>query len=289
VEGTLMPLPFDATMKDLVRSYPQDWLAALGRPGGAQLISPDLSSVTAFADLVFQREDRLYHLEVQSGADADLPRRVLRYNVLLHELYGVPVESIIVLLRRSADNAELAGRVHYEDAGGQSILDFRFEIVRVWQRPMAEFVNGGFGLVPLAVLAELPTAESTERALKIVVEQMTERITRELVQPESGHLLTAAYILSGLRVRPEIVDRVFEGVKDMQESSTYQALLSKGRIEGRIEGERTLLLRQARVRFGEPDPALLAALTGITDVDRLEVLGERIFRVNSWQEWLAMP
>ncbi len=284
-----MPLPFDATMKDLVRSYPQDWLAALGRPGGAQLISPDLSSVTAFADLVFQREDRLYHLEVQSGADADLPRRVLRYNVLLHELYGVPVESIIVLLRRSADNAELAGRVHYEDAGGQSILDFRFEIVRVWQRPMAEFVNGGFGLVPLAVLAELPTAESTERALKIVVEQMTERITRELVQPESGHLLTAAYILSGLRVRPEIVDRVFEGVKDMQESSTYQALLSKGRIEGRIEGERTLLLRQARVRFGEPDPALLAALTGITDVDRLEVLGERIFRVNSWQEWLAMP
>jgi hypothetical protein len=36
-----MALKFDATVKDLVRSYPQDWLALLGSPGSARVLSAD--------------------------------------------------------------------------------------------------------------------------------------------------------------------------------------------------------------------------------------------------------
>ena len=39
-------------------------------PGEARLISSDLSSVSASADLVFHRGDRLLHLDFQSGPDA---------------------------------------------------------------------------------------------------------------------------------------------------------------------------------------------------------------------------
>src|SRR5207253_7203077 len=151
-----MPLKFDATLKDLVRASPRDWLAALGCPGEARLISADLSSVSAFADLVFQGDDRLLHLDFQTGADAALPRRTLRYNVLLYEQFGLPVESFIILLRRRADRSDLTGHVQYAGADGSPILDFRFTVVRVWQRPCEEFLNGGLGLAPLATLGALP-------------------------------------------------------------------------------------------------------------------------------------
>ena len=49
----------------------------------------------------------------------------------------------------------------------------------------------------------------------------------------------------------------------------------EGRDEGRCEGERKLLLRQARIRFGEALARSLAVrLEGIADVDRLEEIGE---------------
>src|SRR5581483_10694985 len=51
---TGMSLPFDATLKDLVQSYPLDWLAALGLSAGGPVtpVNVDLSTVTAAGDVV---------------------------------------------------------------------------------------------------------------------------------------------------------------------------------------------------------------------------------------------
>jgi hypothetical protein len=49
----------------------------------------------------------------QSGPDATLPRRLLLYNVLLHEAYALPVHSAVVLLRQGAGRAGLRGTVSY--------------------------------------------------------------------------------------------------------------------------------------------------------------------------------
>ena len=86
-----MALPFDATVKDLVRDYPADWLAQLGAPttGPVRLLTPDLSTLTAFADLVFDLGGWLLHLDLQRGPDPVLPRR-------------------------RADRGDLADRVSYE-------------------------------------------------------------------------------------------------------------------------------------------------------------------------------
>jgi predicted transposase YdaD len=268
-------------------------LSALGRPGDARLITPDLSSVSAFADLVFQRDDRLFHLDTQTGPDADLPRRILRYNVLLHERFNLPVESFVVLLRRRADRGDLTGRVHYENAEGRPILDFQFEVLRLWERPCAEFLSGGLGIVPLATLGALPVDTAEETALEAVVNRLTQRIMEEAPRPEAARLLTASYILTGLRVPPAIVDHLFQGAEAMRESSTYQAILDEGRKEGRKEGRaeeaRTIVLRQGRIRFGEPTPALLSVLTAISDTDHLEALAERILTAVSWQDLLTTP
>lgn len=80
-----MPLLFDATLKDLVRTHPADWLAILGEPAiqPIQLLTPDLSTVSAFADIVFRLGERILHVDFQSSADIRLSRRLLMYNTLL--------------------------------------------------------------------------------------------------------------------------------------------------------------------------------------------------------------
>jgi predicted transposase YdaD len=91
--------------------------------------------------------------------------------------------------------------------------------------------------------------------------------------------------------------RMFQGVRAMRDSTTYQYILEEGRQEGRQEGlamgrveeaQRTLL-RQGRIRFGAPDGATETALRAITDLERLEGLLDRLVTVSGWQELLAAP
>jgi predicted transposase YdaD len=113
----------------------------------------------------------------------------------------------------------------------------------------------------------------------------------------------------GLCYSEELVSQLLEGVHDMQESTTYQAILregrekgreegreegreagrEEGREEGRIAGERQLLVRQGTKRFGKPNTATLTAIDAIRDVERLESLGERIVDpdVRDWESLLG--
>src|SRR6516165_1075122 len=128
-----MPLPFDATLKQLVRAHPRDWLDALGVPAGdpVEVLTPDLSTVTRFADTVLRVGDRgVLHIDFQSGPDLGLPRRLLLYNALLHEAYAVPVHTAVMLLRPGAGRAGLRGSVSYQMVPRRGRLDFRFEVIR---------------------------------------------------------------------------------------------------------------------------------------------------------------
>jgi len=92
----------------------------------------------------------------------------------------------------------------------------------------------------------------------------------------------------GVRYSDELVSRLLEGVQNMRESTTYQAILREGREEGRLDGERRLLLRQGTKRFGKPDAATVATIEAIQDIDRLEALGERILNpdLHGWDALL---
>ncbi len=75
----------------------------------------------------------------------------------------------------------------------------------------------------------------------------------------------------------------------MEESSTYQALLSKGRAQGRVEEARAVVVRLGRKKFGAPLPAVVEAVEAITDIARLEELSDRLLDVDSWDELMADP
>ena len=289
-----MSLRFDATLKELARQDPSGFLTRFDRPPDepVQLLNVDLSTVTAAADLFYgigRPLREVVHLDVQSGAAPTLDRRVRMYNALRHAQLEVPIHSIVVLLHPRADHPKITGQVRYASRPEHGHTNFAYEIVRLWQQPVAAFLTGPTITLPLAPLCLLPAGLSDDEGLRLVVERVLERLQQEAAPEQVRQLLTAAYILTGLRTNPDIAHRLFQGVRAMRESSTYQAILAEGREEGRIQGIQTTLLRQGRRRFGEPDEATRQHLLAISDVERLDALSERLLEVGSWQELLAQP
>ena len=87
----------------------------------------------------------------------------------------------------------------------------------------------------------------------------------------------------------------------MQESTAYDEVMNEGPDRGRLEGETRgrlegeirskvrLLLRLGRKQIGNPDAATEAALSAITDLDRLERLGDAVLTAKTWSELLGTP
>jgi hypothetical protein len=237
------------------------------------------------ADLVFGLGDPLQeiiHIDCQANASGDLHRDVLVYNALLHRQYRVPVHSIVLLLRREARHRNLDGTVRYEARPARGKMDFGFEVVNLWERPVDQLLHSSLGALPLALLGELPHGMPLEAGLTQVVHQMAERLQREATPEQRGRLLAASYVLAGLRLSRERAQELFQGVPGMHESTTYQAILE----EGEAKGMQKALLLQGRKRFGGLDEATRQAVTAITDAERLERLHERLSDVHSWQELL---
>jgi hypothetical protein len=109
-----MPLPYDATLKDLVRRYPDDYVSAfrLGDTADLHALNVDLSVISVATDVVLGHGDppkSILDLNFQSGPDPDLSDRICLYNAALRYRYHVPVHSVAVLLRPKADDPRIAG------------------------------------------------------------------------------------------------------------------------------------------------------------------------------------
>jgi hypothetical protein len=126
-----MPMPFDATMKDLVQTFIHDYEVQIGLQEFLPLtvLNADLSTVTAATDIALGHgdpPDRVVDLNFQSGPAEDLSARALLYNALLHYRYRVPVHSIIILLRREADHPNLTRHLRYEGRKRKGKMDFTY-------------------------------------------------------------------------------------------------------------------------------------------------------------------
>jgi hypothetical protein len=135
----------------------------------------------------------LLHLEFQASRDDGLPLRVLKYNVLLQDRHEQPAESVILLLRREAEDARLTGRFQNVSPRGRK-LEFDYEVIRLWQQPVEALLSGGLGTLPLAPLAQVRRA-----ALPAIISRMEERVEREAAPAAAATLWTSTYLLMGLR------------------------------------------------------------------------------------------
>ncbi len=146
---------------------------------------------------------------------------------------------------------------------------------------MAGLLAGGLGTLPLATIAAVGRGQ-----LPDVFGRVRDRINHELPPAEAAELRLATGLLMSLRHRRPVVESLVRGVRDMKESWLYQEIAAEGRAEGRVEGERTLLVAQATRRFGRPPAAVLDRLNGMTDADELTRLGVALFDATGWDDWL---
>ncbi len=312
-----MAKAFDATLNTLIDAHVGDWAAFLaaraGVPAGpAAVLDTDLSA-TLQADRLFRIDGPVpaaVHLELESTGRLGIPDELLRYNVAARAVVGLPVHSVLLLLRPKATATDLTGLLEVLGADGAAYLTFRYAVVRVWQEPLAALLAAGPGVAPLALLtneaaADLPAAFARFR------EQL--RADRVPDNVERG-LLGSMFVLCGLRYQQAQIEALYRDLSmTLEDSTTYQLILNRGikqgealgeargvalgeargvalgEARGRAAGSQSLVLRLGAKRFGPAPAAAEAAVRAITDPDRLEQLAERVLDAANWDELLAAP
>jgi hypothetical protein len=277
---------YDPTLKALVELSPADWLPLLGLPRKRVTVEDtDLATVVSGAvDKVLRvhaNPQYLLHFDFQAGHDsAMLPRRLRLYNGVLDYRHDRPVVSVAVLLRPAADSPQLTGFLERGFPGQEPLAVLRYRVLRVWQLPVDQLLEGGVGTLPLA-----PVSDVRESRVPEVIRRMKARLGRERRRRLADDLWAATYVLLGLRYSEAFADVLFQEVLGMEESVTYQAIVRKSRV-----GEaRRLLFLIGEERLGSPSEAVRAAINDLEDVDRLEQLAMRLHHVDSWEELLASP
>jgi predicted transposase YdaD len=291
---------FDATMRELIELEPAAWLRFLhilvADPSRVTVINSNLSTVTADADKVIWVDEAspwIEHVELQAGRDIELPDRVHWYSALLWRRHKVPVHSTVVLLRPVADGPELGGIYELRDRHGDVYDWFRYDIMRVWQLPVAEVLSAGLPVLPRAPVSGV-AAEKVPEVLVVI----SERLISETSPDQAATIWAATKVLMGLRYSMEQVEEMVRGVAAMtlgirgiEESSVYQDIFAKGEakglIVGRVEEARLAVMQLGRKKLGQIDEAMRVRIAAIDDLDRLNALLVRILDVTSWFELLG--
>jgi hypothetical protein len=287
---------YDATVRKLIEMGPPDWPAFLGfpvrDPGRVKAIDSNLSTVTAESDKVLwvgDPEPWIIHIEFQAGRDVGLVDRIHMYSTLLHSHHKVPVRTVLILLRPAADGLELTGLLEKKHHDGEVYDSFRYHVVRVWQQPVDLLLASGLTVLPLA-----PVSDVKEEQVPEVLMAISDRLKQEASLEEAATLWTAIRVLMGLRYPEEKIDSIIKGVPTMlfgirgiEESSVYQGILKKGEAKGAVDEARKNLLRIGNKRLGPPDEQISGRIAEITELERLDVLLDRILDVSSWDELLA--
>jgi hypothetical protein len=208
---------------------------------------------------------------------------LLRYNVIAADRNGTPVHSGIILLRREANASDITGHRQHTGADGHVYLDFRYTVVRLWDEPLTPLLEGGLGTLPLAALTDQAVNQ-----LPGVIVRFEERL-RELKAPAdaANELRGIAFVLMGLRYDKEYVQRLYQGVLGMQESSTYQWILEQGAARGAARAFHESILIVGEGRFGPAPAEVRDAVNAITDSDRLRRITRRLQQAADWNDLLA--
>jgi predicted transposase YdaD len=274
-----MRKPFDAAGKKLVDVDPLGWVRFLGLQGSSASVLDGEMSTPMTADRVIRVSDPDYlaHIELQTTYDTNMGHRLLAYNVAAGYKFGMPAESVVVLLRKEADGPAISGQFQFGP------VQFAFHVVRIWERSAEELLAGPFALLPLAPIANVELSE-----MPGLIRRMQSRLDAATPAFEKD-LWMITHLLMGLKFGPEQTHDFLRGVfqmLDLRVSTTYQSILKEGEATGEAKGERQVLFLIGSKRFGEPDAATRAAIETITSPQRLEELAGRLLEVSSWADLL---
>ncbi|GAC1393594.1 MAG: hypothetical protein NVSMB38_22300 [Ktedonobacteraceae bacterium] len=163
------PQPYDSALKSLFGNEAAVILPRLIE--GIKLISEqnvEIDRTTLRADLVYnvlyEGEPHILNLELQTGADTDMPKRMLTYHVGLLVKHNVPVLSVILYPFETT----LPEPPFIERSGTRALLQFDYRVLPVWKQDAQQIVQDH--VIPMYTL--LPVMRNA--SVPLLVEAMKE-------------------------------------------------------------------------------------------------------------------
>jgi predicted transposase/invertase (TIGR01784 family) len=190
-------------------------------------------------------EPVLFHIEVQSTNDPEMPERMLGYSYSARRAHHREVYSSVLYLRNvgTVPQSPLEWKQH-----GRTYMFFDYTVVDLSKVPFEELrQTGRINLLPLLVLTNGGANRSR-----------VEEVITELGGAKKADLLFATKLFADLVFKDEEdqqwLERIFAMYRDpLVQTPTYQKILregrEKGREEGKLEALQQSLLDVVEVRF----------------------------------------
>lgn len=295
----------DTTARVLVDNYFEDWVRLIEgfEPKSIRKLDSSQVALDVRPDEVFEvtgsdGEPYVLHFEMQASYDESISLRMATYALHLLRTQPYPVRSVLLLMRKEAERGRMTGEVTWRGKH-DCRLTICYNVMRAWELDPAALREGGIGTLPLLALAagdkELPSSV-----------QWIRRRANELSGPKRADFWAAVGVLLGVRLPADEVHKLLHGVKEMRESSTYQAILEEGRQEGMEQGmqqgmeqgmqqgleqglrvSRAILLALGSKQWGTPPAEIGARLAEMNDLGRLQDLASRVEDATSWNDLLG--
>ncbi|KZL49030.1 hypothetical protein A2T98_14850 [Nodularia spumigena CENA596] len=213
-------------------------------------LPPDdaISKTVFFAEVQFQKDDDLYH-RFFSELFLFLYRHSIRYD----DWFGV-----IIFPNRSIEPSNsMIHRALLES--GQVRRVYLDELGKVQQQPL------GLGLM---LLTTIPETEAVEAA-RFLLEQAQQQSEQAIID-----LVTTIIFYKFTNLSREEISTML-GLNLEEPRAIREA-----KVEGRVEGERTIVVRQLNRRLGNIPDALLSQIQGLS-MEQLEALADALLDFSS--------
>jgi predicted transposase YdaD len=296
-----MSKPFDTNLKFLIDEHLPNWVAFLGKvldiPVAAATTLPADLPVTLNTDRLIRIETDppyILHLEMQTSGALGMPDRMLEYNVLSYRAHKLPVIGVVMLLRPKDNPSDLTGELTRK-LGDETILNFRYRVIRLWKIPFEVLCNAGPGVLPLAMLTD--DIGDPYKAMELVKQKLRSDVYDDKMRTTDA---SALFFLLGLRFSQDMIQELLRvSPMILEESTTFQYVLGlgktqgmkegrkEGREEGREDATRSHILRVGEKRLGPASQQLLESLKATTDITLLEAAFDRVIDAASWDEVAA--
>ena len=242
----------------------------------------------------FKGEDAFFliHVENQSTAQGEFPKRMFRYFARLTEKYDLPVYPVVVFSYDAPQRPEPDRYV--VSFPGETVLRFEYSVIQLNRIPWRRFVRQE-NPIASALMAKMKM--SARDRPKVKAECL--RMLANLRLDPARSALIGGFIESYLSLTAQEMkryEREVAGFAPAEREATMELLThwhlegrQEGRQEGLVQGKELLVERLLRRRLGSV-PAEVSARLARLSPDQLDDLGEALLDFSGYadlEQWLA--
>jgi hypothetical protein len=200
--------------------------------------------------VLYQDVECLLNIEIQSTADADMPRRCFDYAKRASFVYKQPVMSLVLWLRK---RGTLPSMTYEERVGDRLLGTWNIFSIEVYNLQARDMINTGIvGLLPLVPFMQGADMATIEEAAHVVETQTTDELQTTLTTLLA--VFTAQF--HGKDAARALVRRLKMATNILDESPLYREWVETAEANGM----RRMVQRALEGRFTTLDTDVVAAL-----------------------------